>query len=87
MLYDPGGLELTGLFLKIFLFSTVRVEIRYCVVISIKVILTHVSVKLVAIYMDKMQGRGGGGTENIAGLNGDEMSGRLELPSTGVCNE
>lgn len=62
VLHDPGGLALTGLyFLIVFLFSSVWVEIRYCVVISIKVILTHISVKLAAIYMDKMQGWGGRG--------------------------
>lgn len=88
MIQEDWHLQAFIYFLIVFLFSSVWVEIRYCVVISIKVILTHISVKLAAIYMDKMQGwGGGGGTENITGLNGDEMSGRLELPSTGMCNE
>lgn len=57
LLYDPGGLALTGLFFNHPL-GTVWVEIRYCVVISIKVILPHVSVKLAAIYRNEMQGWG-----------------------------
>lgn len=76
-----------GSFSFFFFFGTIWVQIRYYVVISIKVKLNHVSVKLLAIYIDEMQQAGGRGTQEISSLNGDEMSRRPELPSTGMCKE
>lgn len=76
---------LTGLFCYIFfLFGVISVQIKYYVVTSRKVKLNHVSVKLFASYIDEMWGAS---LENVSSWNRDEMSGRLELPSTGVCKE
>lgn len=76
---------LTGLFCYIFfLFGVISVQIKYYVVTSRKVKLNRVSVKLFASYIDEMWGAS---LENVSSWNRDEMSGRLELPSTGVCKE
>lgn len=67
MLYDPGELVLMGLFSFFFpffffpFFFLVLLEFRYYAVISIKVKVNHVSVKLLAVYIDEMQWRARGG--------------------------